>query len=87
MRRSTEGGSRKKIAPIACALVVLIPLALILAALIFPLLWESLSDTMAVIFIAIYVLFVLAVMGGVIAALAQRLREIRGGEEEEAKKY
>ncbi len=87
MQKSTDGRNHKKAAPIICALVVLIPLALILAILVFPLLRESMSDTMAAIFITIYVLCILAVMGGIVAALVQRLREIKGGEEEEAKKY
>lgn len=34
-----------------------------------------------------YVLAGLAVVGGIIAALIQRWREVRGGEEDEARKY
>lgn len=36
---------------------------------------------------AVYVLLFLAVAGGVLAALIQRWREVKKGEEEEARKY
>ena len=38
-------------------------------------------------FMALYVLAGAAVIGGVIAATIQRLHEISGGEEEDAKRY
>ena len=38
-------------------------------------------------FVALYVLAGAAVIGGVIAATIQRLREISRGEEEDAKRY
>lgn len=38
-------------------------------------------------FVVVYVLLLLAVAVGVIAALVQRWREVKGGEEDEAKKY
>ena len=42
---------------------------------------------LATAFLVVYALVVLAMILGVIAALRQRLRELKGGEEEEAKKY
>ena len=54
-------------------------------------LWAFLSaggaDTIAVGVMALYGVVGLAVVGGVLAALIQRLREIKRGEEEDAKKY
>ena len=38
-------------------------------------------------FLVVYALAVGAIIAGVVAALCQRLREIRGGEEEDARKY
>ncbi len=37
--------------------------------------------------VLVYVLAGMAVVGGIIAALIQRWREVRGGEEDEARKY
>ena len=37
--------------------------------------------------LVVFILVGLAVVGGVLAALIQRLREIKRGEEEDAKKY
>jgi len=37
--------------------------------------------------VVVYALIFLAIAGGVIAALIQRWKEIKGGEEDEAKKY
>ena len=55
------------------------------------LLWTFLAaggmDTIGVGIMAVYVLIGLAVIGGVLAAMVQRLREIAGGEEEDARKY
>ena len=42
---------------------------------------------LATVFLVVYALAVLAMILGVIAALRQRLRELKGGEEDEAKKY
>jgi len=70
-----------------CALLVLIPAALVLAVALFPLLGAELGNTLAAVFIGVYALAVLAIIGGVAAALVQRLREIDKGEEDDAKKY
>lgn len=45
------------------------------------------TDAFATGFVVIYALILLAIAVGVIAALVQRWREVRGGEEDEAKKY
>ena len=48
---------------------------------------EAYGDGIAIGFLAVYGLVLVAVIVGVLAALGQRLKEIEGGEEEDAKKY
>ena len=64
---------------------------LVVFILVGTMLWAFLSaggaDTIAVGVMALYGVVGLAVVGGVLAALIQRLREIKRGEEEDAKKY
>ena len=77
---------RKWVAPLVCAAVVL---AFLIALLALPVL--ALADgggvTAEILAIALFAVPVLAVIAGVVIVLVQRLREIRGGEEEDAKKY
>ena len=78
----------KRTAPVLCAMAAVAFMALGLAVLVFPLLGSIYYErAMAVIFLAADALVIVAVIGGVLAALRQRLREIEGGEEEDAKKY
>lgn len=83
MRNSTK----KKIAPIAVAAVAVLLLAGVLLWMVLPLLRLTWGASEVTAFLAVYAVIVLAVMGGIIAALCQRLREIKGGEEEDARKY
>lgn len=78
---------RKKIAPLLCAGGAILVLGVYLGALLLPLLAEVSGHLLAAAFLVLYVLVILAMIGGVIAALVQRLREIEGGEEEDARKY
>ena len=73
----------KKKAPIICAAVVIAFLGIFLATILFPLIGE----VMAVGFLLIYGGEIIAAIVGVVAALRQRLQEIEGGEEEDAKQY
>ena len=73
----------KKKAPIICAAVVIAFLGIFLATSLFPLIGE----VMAVGFLLIYGGVIIAAIVGVVAALRQRLQEIEGGEEEDAKQY
>ena len=77
----------KRTAPIVCAVVAIAFLGLLIAVLIYPLLGASYGDAIAVLFLITYVLLIVAVIAGILAALGQRLREINRGEEEDAKKY
>ncbi len=79
--------NRKKIAPIICAGVVIALLLIYLMILLFPVLGQEIGDGLAIAVLIICALSLLAVIGGVILALRQRLKEIEGGEEEDAKKY
>lgn len=78
---------RKKIAPLLCAGGAILGLSIYLGALLLPLLAEVGGHFLAAAFLVLYALVVLAMIGGVIAALVQRLREIERGEEEDARKY
>lgn len=45
------------------------------------------GDGLVIGIVVVYALVFLAIAAGVVAALVQRWREVRGGEEDEAKKY
>ncbi len=77
----------KKKAPIICAAVVIGLLGIFLATILFPLIGEVYGQLLAVGFLLVYGLAIVAVIFGVLAALRQRLKEIEDGEEEDAKKY
>ena len=79
--------NRKKKAPIICAAVVIGLLGIFLATILFPLIGEVYGELLAVGFLLIYGLGIIAVIIGVLVALRQRLKEIESGEEEDARKY
>lgn len=88
MQNTTEQSKRlKKIAPILCAGAVIAFLGVYLATLLYPLLTDAFSDSVVTVVLVFYGLLIVAVIAGVLAALAQRLKEIDGGEEEDAKQY
>ncbi len=79
--------NRKKIAPVICAAVVIALLLVYLMLFLYPVLGAQVGDGLAVAVLVICALSLLGVIGGVILALRQRLKEIESGEEEDAKKY
>jgi len=79
--------TNKKKAPIICAVVVIAFLGIFLATILFPLIGETMGEALAVGFLLIYGGLIVAAIIGIIAALRQRLKEIEGGEEEDAKQY
>lgn len=85
MRNTTKKSKRR--APIICAAVVIGFLVIYLAAILFPLIGQIYGELLAVGFLVVYGVLIVAVIVGVLAALRQRLKEIEGGEEEDAKKY
>lgn len=87
MQETTEIKKKKRKAPVICAALVIAVLAFYLLAVICPLLGDACHDALGIGFLALYFLMICAVAVGILLALRQRLREIRGGEEEEAAKY
>lgn len=82
MRKNT-----KKLAPIACAAIVIVLLALYIAVILFTLFTESLGDLIGIVVVLVATGIILAAIIGVLAALRQRMKEIDKGEEEDAKIY
>lgn len=78
---------KKRTAPLVCAVVAVVFLGLLLTALLLPLLHTGSEDTAAAVIFALYALILLAMIAGILLSLRQRLREIEGGEEEDARKY
>ena len=68
-------------------MVVIAFLGVLLGAILLPLLRVGSGDGAAAVILLLYALVILAVIVGVVVALRQRLREIDGGEEDEARKY
>lgn len=83
MRKTTD----KKIAPILCALAIVLLLVGYVALLVTALRGDDAGLPLVAVIGILYGVPILAVIFGVIAALRQRLREIDSGEEDEAKKY
>ena len=77
----------KKLAPIACAAIVIVLLALYIAVILFTLFTESLGDLIGIVVVVVATGIILAAIIGVLAALRQRMKEIDKGEEEDARKY
>ena len=77
----------KKRGAVISAVIIIVVLAVFVGFILFPLISEMGGVFFAVILLMLYIAGILAVIFGVIAALRQRLEEIEGGEEEEAKKY
>lgn len=82
MRKNT-----KKLAPIACAAIVVALLVLYIAVILFTLFTESLGDMIGILVVVVATGIILAAIIGVLAALRQRMKEIDKGEEEDAKIY
>lgn len=78
---------QKKKAPVLCTAVVIGIMLVYLAVILFTLVSEAYGQLLAFAFLLIYGGLIVAVICGVIAALRQRLKEIEGGEEEDAKIY
>lgn len=77
----------KKLTPIICAALVIALAASWLGAVIYPALMATLAGPAAITAIVVYGVIIVAVIVGVIIALVQRLKEIKGGEEDAASKY
>lgn len=83
-----DNTSRKKIAPVVIAILVVLyvgPLVGVALAAMAGLAGEGMTGVLP--FLLMYAVIGGAVVVGVLLAMAQRLKEIDGGEEEDAKKY
>ncbi len=85
MRGNTE--RKKMAAPIIITAAAVLLLAGALLSILFPHISFSWGEAVVTGFLVVYALVVVAIIAGVVAALCQRLREIKGGEEEDARKY
>ena len=86
MRNGTN--KKKTVAPILCAGAVLLMLRVVLALMAYPFFAARMEEQMVLMLaFGLYGVLIVAMIVGVVMALCQRLREIRGGEEEDAKKY
>ena len=86
MRNGTN--KKKTVAPILCAGAVLLMLMVVLALMAYPFFAARMEEQLVLMLLfGLYGLLIVAMIVGVVMALRQRLQEIRGGEEEDAKKY
>lgn len=83
MRSTTD----KKRGAVICAAVGIGFFVIILAILLFSLVADAYADWIAWLVVLIYGGIILAVIVGIAVALRQRLRELKTGEEEDARKY
>lgn len=83
MRKNTK----KKIAPVVVAIIAAAVIVPLLAVLLLGMDALRSAGWPVLAFLGVYALAAAAVLFGVAAAMRARLREIDGGEEEEAKKY
>lgn len=87
MMPDTTKKNSKKNAPMLCAIIMIALLATFIGVIIFPLLGESYGNAAVIGFLVVYSLIIMAIIVGILVALHQRLKEIEGGEEEDAKQY
>lgn len=79
--------TKKKRGAIIAAVVVIAVLSAYLGSFLFAMVAESLEGLAVALIMIVYGGMILAVIFGVVAALNQRLKELDGGEEEDAKQY
>lgn len=83
-----DNTNRKKIAPVVVTILVLLYVGPLVGAVIAAMIGLAGAGAGgAVPFLLAYAVIGGAVIAGVLLAMAQRLKEIDGGEEEDAKKY
>ena len=83
MQNNKKSNAKKMIASIVISIVVVAFMIGIAALFV----WADSIDPLPLFGIALVVAVPLAVIIGVILALCERLKEIKGGEEDEASKY
>ena len=81
--------NKKKVAPVVAAILVILYMVPIVVMVVFAMLGliEMGETLIPILLMILYVVIGAAVILGVLAAKRQRLREIDGGEEEDASQY
>ena len=87
MRKTTDPHRASRLAPVLAAAGVTAVVLIFVGTLLWAFFAAGGGETFAVGIMVLYALGGIAVIGGIIAAMVQRLREIDGGEADEAKKY
>ncbi len=85
MRKTTKGHGLTTSALVAILVIAVI--AFIVGGLLYGFFGNGNPVGFATAFVIVYALLGLAVIAGIVAALVQRIREVRGGEQDEARKY
>ncbi len=85
MRKTTKGHGLTTSALVAILVIAVI--AFIVGGLLYGFFGHGNPEGFATAFVIVYALLGLAVIAGIVAALVQRIREVRGGEQDEARKY
>lgn len=85
MRKTTKGHGLMGAVLVAAAVAAL--MLLLAGALLGGCFEMRGADGLATALVVVYALILLAIAAGVVIALIQRWREVRGGEEDEARKY
>ena len=87
MRKTTDR-KKKTAGAVLAAVVIALPVLLILALPLLPLLpWVRTLEAAEIGALLLCAVPLAAILIGVVVVLVQRIREIKGGEEDEAKKY
>ena len=83
----TKQHKKKKVGALIAAIVVCLIVVIYAAFYVAGILISGMSGSLPTIILIIIGVLALAVIGGCIAALIQRFKEIEGGEEDEASQY
>ena len=79
----THMDQKKKKAPIMAAMVMI----LLMVGLIGLFIWAAMEEPIPGPLLAFFIVFPVAIIGGVLLALKERIKQIEGGEEDAARKY
>lgn len=82
-----QKGTDKIRGAVICAAIVIAVMAVYFGVVIWAMVCETAGGFGAILAVVLYGGIVAAIIAGVCIALKQRIKEIKGGEEEDAKKY
>ena len=75
--------ARKRVAPVACALILIALCGAVIALAV----WAAAETPIPLVFVILYAGGYVGAIGALVAVLVQRIKEINGGEEDEAVQY